>query len=332
MLWQPSLNERYTKADPDVAGARHRRPPASPGRQARHPRAPLPVRRGDQARRPHGRQPQAQPARRARLRREAGRASDLLRRALHGRVRRHAHPRARQRHAARSLRRLLDGRHGAARRLPSSPGNRSTRRLDRQGFTGPGDPDHLRQLVRRHQGLRRRARRRLLHQLQRRHRLRVGRPRPATGTRGATTSRSSSCPISTSDATPRTSSGSTCSDSTPFLRTTPSSPNQGEPLGGMTPRSAPPDAKVILWAGHCSVHKLFRPEHVDEIRELSRHNAALERGQAALECDRAPRVLQGGRGQGRPLGLDRVHPEDDRWRPSPAPAGPWAPSTTSSTA
>jgi len=29
------------------------------------------------------------------------------------------------------------------------------------------------------------------------------------------------------------------------------------------------DAKVILWAGHCSVHKLFRPEHVDEIRAFS---------------------------------------------------------------
>lgn len=25
-------------------------------------------------------------------------------------------------------------------------------------------------------------------------------------------------------------------------------------------------AKVILWAGHCSVHKLFRPEHVDDVR------------------------------------------------------------------
>jgi len=24
--------------------------------------------------------------------------------------------------------------------------------------------------------------------------------------------------------------------------------------------------KVILWAGHCSVHKLFRPEHVDDVR------------------------------------------------------------------
>ncbi len=26
-------------------------------------------------------------------------------------------------------------------------------------------------------------------------------------------------------------------------------------------------AKVLLWAGHCSVHKLFRPEHVDQARE-----------------------------------------------------------------
>ncbi len=26
------------------------------------------------------------------------------------------------------------------------------------------------------------------------------------------------------------------------------------------------DAKVLLWAGHCSVHKLFRPEHVDQAR------------------------------------------------------------------
>jgi quinolinate synthase len=25
-------------------------------------------------------------------------------------------------------------------------------------------------------------------------------------------------------------------------------------------------ARVLLWAGHCSVHKLFRPEHVDQVR------------------------------------------------------------------
>ena len=35
---------------------------------------------------------------------------------------------------------------------------------------------------------------------------------------------------------------------------------RGEPLGGATPEQLH-QSKVILWAGHCSVHKLFRPEH-----------------------------------------------------------------------
>ncbi|MEL6795561.1 MAG: quinolinate synthase NadA [Planctomycetota bacterium] len=43
---------------------------------------------------------------------------------------------------------------------------------------------------------------------------------------------------------------------------------KGQPLGGMTEDELR-DAQVILWAGHCSVHKLFRPEHVGEIRALS---------------------------------------------------------------
>ena len=42
----------------------------------------------------------------------------------------------------------------------------------------------------------------------------------------------------------------------------------GEPLGGSTPEQLL-DAKVVLWAGHCSVHKLFRPEHCDEIIEAN---------------------------------------------------------------
>lgn len=40
---------------------------------------------------------------------------------------------------------------------------------------------------------------------------------------------------------------------------------RGEVLGGATAQ-AMRRAKVILWAGHCSVHKLFRPEHCDAIR------------------------------------------------------------------
>ncbi len=38
-----------------------------------------------------------------------------------------------------------------------------------------------------------------------------------------------------------------------------------DPLGGMTPDQLD-HARVILWAGHCSVHMLFRPEHCHHIR------------------------------------------------------------------
>lgn len=43
---------------------------------------------------------------------------------------------------------------------------------------------------------------------------------------------------------------------------------RGESLGGMTAQQLL-DSKVVLWAGHCSVHKLFRPEHCDQIRRES---------------------------------------------------------------
>src|SRR6476660_8969117 len=36
-------------------------------------------------------------------------------------------------------------------------------------------------------------------------------------------------------------------------------------LGGNTPEAVQ-NADFILWKGHCSVHALFRPEHVDEVR------------------------------------------------------------------
>jgi quinolinate synthase len=40
---------------------------------------------------------------------------------------------------------------------------------------------------------------------------------------------------------------------------------RGEALGGATPEQVL-ESRSILWAGHCSVHKLFRPEHCDQIR------------------------------------------------------------------
>lgn len=50
---------------------------------------------------------------------------------------------------------------------------------------------------------------------------------------------------------------------------------QGEPLGGTSPEELH-DAATILWAGHCSVHKLFRPEHCAQIK---RANDALQSGE-----------------------------------------------------
>ncbi len=39
-----------------------------------------------------------------------------------------------------------------------------------------------------------------------------------------------------------------------------------EDLGGQT-EAAIENSKVILWKGHCSVHQMFRPEHVQQFRE-----------------------------------------------------------------
>ncbi len=51
---------------------------------------------------------------------------------------------------------------------------------------------------------------------------------------------------------------------------------RGEALGGTTPEALA-GAKVILWAGHCSVHKLFRPEHCDQIRAADADKPQAER-------------------------------------------------------
>ena len=42
-------------------------------------------------------------------------------------------------------------------------------------------------------------------------------------------------------------------------------PRTHEELGGNTPAQVMASA-LLLWKGHCSVHKLFRPEHVDDVR------------------------------------------------------------------
>ena len=42
-------------------------------------------------------------------------------------------------------------------------------------------------------------------------------------------------------------------------------PKTAAPLGGNRPEALR-EAAIILWKGHCSVHKLFRPEHIDQVR------------------------------------------------------------------
>ncbi len=54
---------------------------------------------------------------------------------------------------------------------------------------------------------------------------------------------------------------------------------KGEPFGGPTSEDIA-NSDVILWAGHCSVHKLFRPEHCDQIRAA---NASLAPGQEPMQ-------------------------------------------------
>lgn len=56
----------------------------------------------------------------------------------------------------------------------------------------------------------------------------------------------------------------------------------GDLLGGSTAQQIQ-DAKVILWAGHCSVHKLFRPEHCDQVRSRAEGTQILVHPECAKE-------------------------------------------------
>jgi quinolinate synthase len=58
--------------------------------------------------------------------------------------------------------------------------------------------------------------------------------------------------------------------------------HRGEALGGATPEQLMASS-VILWAGHCSVHKLFRPEHVDQLRETSPETTVLVHPECSKE-------------------------------------------------
>ena len=157
------LPERYLRLSDDELDARIAAAKATLGDRVRHPRPPLPARRGDQVRRLHRRFAEAV-ARRGQPHR--GRLHRLLRRALHGRERRHPARAAPEGGPAGSRRRLLDGRHGGGRSArdllarAGADGDSHRRGRERQGRT---HSRHLHQLVGGDQSLRRRARRHRLH-------------------------------------------------------------------------------------------------------------------------------------------------------------------------
>ena len=65
---------------------------------------------------------------------------------------------------------------------------------------------------------------------------------------------------------------------------------KGEPLGGMSPEQLKA-AKVLLWAGHCSVHKLFRPEHIHQIRAAEKDLPKAERTTVLVHPECAKEVV-----------------------------------------
>ncbi len=65
---------------------------------------------------------------------------------------------------------------------------------------------------------------------------------------------------------------------------------KGEALGGMTPGQLK-TAEVLLWAGHCSVHKLFRPEHIHAIRQMEESLPADQRTTVLVHPECAKEVV-----------------------------------------
>ncbi len=56
----------------------------------------------------------------------------------------------------------------------------------------------------------------------------------------------------------------------------------GKPLGGLTPDQIL-GAKIILWQGFCSVHQMFRPEHIDQFLERYPETKVISHPECAFE-------------------------------------------------
>lgn len=62
------------------------------------------------------------------------------------------------------------------------------------------------------------------------------------------------------------------------------------PMGGLTAEQIR-DAKIILWKGFCSVHQMFRPEHIDRFREKYPDGKVVSHPEAPFEvCQKSDYV------------------------------------------
>jgi quinolinate synthase len=63
-----------------------------------------------------------------------------------------------------------------------------------------------------------------------------------------------------------------------------------KPLGGLTPEQIR-KARMLLWKGYCSVHQMFRPEHIDRFRERHPEGKVISHPENAFEvCQKSDYV------------------------------------------
>lgn len=55
-----------------------------------------------------------------------------------------------------------------------------------------------------------------------------------------------------------------------------------QPMGGLTPEQIK-NARMILWKGFCSVHQVFKPEHIDRFREMYPDVKVISHPEASFE-------------------------------------------------
>ena len=238
---QAPLPDDYTLATDDELVDRIAAAKSDPRRPTRHPRPPLPTRRGDSLGRLRSAirscWPGSRPTTRSRPTSSSAACTSWPSRPTYS-------PAAPAGHPPRPQRRLLDGRHGQPR-----PGRRSVGRDRGHHRDRPRRPDHLHELLGRAEGVRRAPRRRRVHVVERARRPRVGARRKAT--------RCCSSPTSTWGGTP----ASRWATATPTCGVW----NPHQECGGLEERDVK-DATLLLWKGHCSVHQRFRPAHVEAAR------------------------------------------------------------------